>query len=138
MWIFDGSEFRQVELPDSSYFPWDIAFDHDRNRWIVMRSDDGGVIKISGELDGIKEPEFSDEVNYICNIFPNPFNSTCTVNKPSKSIVKLFNTRGNHVKTLGWGENLIRADSDTPSGVYLAVFSDGNKVLKQQKITLIK
>ena len=86
---------------------------------ISPHSDDtfGVQFAILDSADGISEDNRPETHNL--KVFPNPFNSSVTIESAIESAIEIFDVRGRLIDRLSTGERKWSPSPETPSGVYL-------------------
>jgi len=143
----------------SQFIDWNItvpsmAFGTEQCYNITIYSDEDTVSEVFcvdipdflavGETDAMPE-------EFVLNIFPNPFNSSCYISAPEEASIEIYNLRGNVVETRprvrpiqGQAHGSVHTndtfiwqpDESTPSGVYLIKATLGDRTIIKRTILM--
>lgn len=103
---------------------------------ISPHSDDtfGVHFAILDSADGISEDNLPETHNL--KVFPNPFNSSVTIESAQKSAIEIFDVRGRLIDRLSAGERKWSPSPETPTGVYLIKSSFGGETITRRAVYL--
>ena len=71
----------------------------------------------------------------IYNVYPNPVKDILTIKGKNMSLIKIYNSLGQNIKTLECNEDIIEVDMETlHNGIYFINIIDVNGVMRTEKV----
>ena len=110
-----------------------IAIQWDDNAISPHSEDTFGVqFAILDSADGISE--VNRPQTHSLRVFPNPFNSSVTIETTPESAIEIYNVRGRLIDRLSAGEMKWSPSPETPTGVYLIKSSFGGITITRRAV----
>ena len=89
------------------------------------------------DSDAVQSPDEHTAKSRTINIFPNPFNSSCTIDAPVGAKIDILDVAGHFVKRITAPSYIWTPDMDVASNIYLVRLTMGNRTMLE-KVAYIK